>query len=106
MWALAEAIPALWARTRLLACVCPPVFDQGSPLAEAFPTFLASIGFLTYVDVLVFEEVRALSETLATPLFIRLFFMKCFCVSTRLRLWALSPLSTVVRFPRGTFSLT
>lgn len=51
------------------------MLGQGSALAEAFPTFLAAIGFLTCVDSLVSKEVRALFETLPTvTTFIRSFF--------------------------------
>lgn len=55
--------------------MCPLMFNQGSTLTEAFPAFLAFIGFLPSVDSLVFKEVRTLFETLLTvTTFIRSFF--------------------------------
>lgn len=55
--------------------MCPLMFNQGSTLAEALPTFLAFIGFLPSVDSLVFKEIRTLFETLLTVItFIRSFF--------------------------------
>lgn len=55
--------------------MCPLMFNQGSTLTEALPTFLAFIGFLPSVDSLVFKEIRTLFETLLTVItFIRSFF--------------------------------
>lgn len=57
--------------------MCPLVLNEGGALTEAFPTLLALIGLLTGVDSLVFEEVRALSESLLAAItFIRFVFLE------------------------------